>query len=280
MKPNIDCLFSEPDYGSLQIPYDDTLDISVRGSHVYGEIYVPGEIYNPPHPCVILIHGFPGICSSDDLAQALRRAGFVVLRPNHRGAANSEGQYSFTNCIEDAVAVAEFAHTTGVERYNIDPDKIILAGHSMGGNTVLNATREIPFLKGTIMMAPYDLSVAFGRNDLTAFIDMVKSSDGKLLKLRTIEEQNRVVQNARDIYRKTAFLNSVDVMQDRNLLMIGGTEDTIAPVQDMVEPLFSALEKHPGNANHKKIYYDTGHGFSNVRLKLTEDIGSWLMEII
>ena len=279
MNPNAAYLFSEPDYGALCIPYDDTLDVTVDGCHIYGEIYVPGMIYKAPHPCIILVHGFPGICSSDDLAQSLRRAGFVVIRFNHRGAWNSEGNYSFTNCIEDAITVATYVHDEIAKKYGIDPNRIILAGHSMGGNTVLNATLHLPFLLGTIMMAPYDLSVPFQSGDIDSFIAMIRSTDGKLLKLHTEEEQNRIIRNAQDNYKKTAFLHAVPQMQNRNLLLLGGTKDHIAPVENMIEPLFTALRRHPSTANRKKIYYPTNHDFSNVRLQLAKDICDWALEI-
>ena len=94
MYQNRDYLFRDPDYRAdpaKRISYVDTLDIFVEGAELYGEIYVPGEIYERPLPTVLLVHGFPGIVSSDVLAQALCRAGFLVMRMNHRGARNSEG---------------------------------------------------------------------------------------------------------------------------------------------------------------------------------------------
>ena len=110
MHQNRDYLFRDPDYSadpSKRIPYETTLDFFVEGSELYGEIYVPGEIYERPLPTVLLVHGFPGIVSSDDLAQALCRAGFLVMRMNHRGAWNSEGSYAISGCITDAIALAK-----------------------------------------------------------------------------------------------------------------------------------------------------------------------------
>ena len=54
-----------------------------------------------PHPTVLLLHGLPGNEQNLDLAQAARRAGFVVLTLHYRGAWGSPGAFSFTHAIED-----------------------------------------------------------------------------------------------------------------------------------------------------------------------------------
>ena len=51
--------------------------------HLYGIAYLPsGE---GPHPCVLLLHGFPGNEKNLDLAQTLRRAGCAVVQFHYRG---------------------------------------------------------------------------------------------------------------------------------------------------------------------------------------------------
>lgn len=280
MKITIENLFKEPDYQSLKLPYSDTLDVLVNGSHVYGEIYIPGEIYEAPHPAVILIHGFPGIVCNDDLAQALRRAGFVVFRPNHRGAWNSEGRYSITNCIEDAIAVAEYARLDGAKKYRIDPDRIFLVGHSMGGNTVLNATCRLPWIRGTVMITPYDLAYTFSKHQEQTFKKMIASSDGKLLRLYDESEQDRVYQNARENWKNCSFLKNAPDLENRNLLLLGASLDQIAPPKEIIEPLWKAVCEPPSTGIHKKIYYQADHSLCNVRLQLAEDIASWIYELL
>ena len=81
----------------------ELLDIVVSGFHMYGEIYIPGRSRGESFPCICLFHGFPGVTGNDDLAQYFMRQGFVVFRPYHRGAWGSEGYYSFTGAVEDAL---------------------------------------------------------------------------------------------------------------------------------------------------------------------------------
>ncbi|HAT01836.1 MAG TPA: hypothetical protein DCS54_00950, partial [Oribacterium sp.] len=52
--------------------------------------------------------------------------------------------------------------------------------------------------RGAWNMAPYDLSVPFQSGDIDSFIAMIRSTDGKLLKLHTEEEQNRIIRNAQN----------------------------------------------------------------------------------
>ena len=94
-----------------------------------------------PHPTVILLHGYPGNEKNLDLAQALRRGGFNVLFFHYRGAWGSEGQFSFSNVIEDVDSAARFLRSNS-ESYKVDTDHITLIGHSMGGFAALQGAAK------------------------------------------------------------------------------------------------------------------------------------------
>lgn len=87
-----------------------------------------------PHPTMLLLHGLPGNERNMDLAQAVRRAGWNVLTFTYRGAWGSEGDFSIANAIEDARVALAFLRSDAAGRtYQIDPSRIVIAGHSMGG---------------------------------------------------------------------------------------------------------------------------------------------------
>ena len=65
-----------------QSPRGKILDSN--GSHIYGEIMWPSQDFPKPHPCVIMLHGYPGSARNDDISHALCRAGCVVLVPHNR----------------------------------------------------------------------------------------------------------------------------------------------------------------------------------------------------
>jgi pimeloyl-ACP methyl ester carboxylesterase len=85
-------------------------------------------------PTVLLLHGLPGNEQNLDLAQAIRRAGWNVLTMHYRGSWGSPGTFSIANAAQDASAAMAFLREPGtVEKFGIDPRRLVLAGHSMGG---------------------------------------------------------------------------------------------------------------------------------------------------
>lgn len=87
-----------------------------------------------PHPTMLLLHGLPGNERNLDLAQAVRRAGWNVLTFTYRGAWGSEGDFSIDNAIEDTHAALAFLRSAAAARdYGVDPARLVIAGHSMGG---------------------------------------------------------------------------------------------------------------------------------------------------
>jgi pimeloyl-ACP methyl ester carboxylesterase len=87
-----------------------------------------------PHPTMLLLHGLPGNERNLDLAQAARRAGWNVLTFTYRGAWGSEGDFSISNAVEDTAAAMAFLRSSdAVREYGIDPARLVIAGHSMGG---------------------------------------------------------------------------------------------------------------------------------------------------
>src|SRR5690349_7293860 len=87
-----------------------------------------------PHPLAIILHGFPGYERNQDLAQSIRRAGWHVLIFHYRGSWGSDGNFSFANAMDDTDAAVAYVRSPAVvANYSIDPKRIVLIGHSMGG---------------------------------------------------------------------------------------------------------------------------------------------------
>lgn len=136
----------------------ESMIFSNGGSQMYGTVLIPAGKKDQTYPCVILLHGFPGFAATFDIAQSLRRTGVVVISFFYRGSWGSQGQYTFSGAVDDAVCVAEWAHREEVAaQYHIDRNNIFFVGHSMGGFVSINATRRLPWIRGTAVMSPYDL---------------------------------------------------------------------------------------------------------------------------
>jgi pimeloyl-ACP methyl ester carboxylesterase len=87
-----------------------------------------------PKPTLVLLHGLPGNERNLDLAQAVRRAGWNVLVFTYRGAWGSPGRFTIAGALEDTAAAVAFVHRPEVAtKYNVDPARIVIGGHSMGG---------------------------------------------------------------------------------------------------------------------------------------------------
>ena len=97
-----------------------------------------------PHPLVVLLHGYPGNERNIDIAQALRRSGTNVLYLDYRGSWGSGGEFGFGHAQEDVAAALRWARMPDTARaYRVDPSRIALVGHSMGGwLALLGAARD------------------------------------------------------------------------------------------------------------------------------------------
>ncbi len=87
-----------------------------------------------PHPTLVICHGWPGNEKNLDLAQAVRRAGWNAVTFNYRGSWGSPGAFHFAQNPEDARAVLAYLRDpANAARLGVDPKRIAIAGHSMGG---------------------------------------------------------------------------------------------------------------------------------------------------
>lgn len=114
-----------------------------------------------PHPTLLLLHGLPGNEQNLDLAQAARRAGWTVLTLHYRGSWGSGGTYSFAHCAEDAAVAVAYLRGNAA-KYAVDPTRIAVAGHSLGGIVAARTVADDPKLLGTFLIDPADIA-AIGR---------------------------------------------------------------------------------------------------------------------
>ena len=216
-----------------------TLDFVSSGNHIYGEIMWPSGEFSQMRPCVIMLHGFPGSARNDDISHALCRIGCVVIVPHHRGAWGSQGKYLITNCIEDAKNLAEYAHSDDFcQKYNVDFSKIFLLGHSMGANSALNAGRTLDWIRGIIMLTPYDPTRYLNRDKEVFFHSLLQ--EGKILNSDGIDAIYDDVVKNRD---KISFPLALEQVKNKNLLIFGGSYDSVSPIDEMIMPLWTCLEK-------------------------------------
>lgn len=271
----LEYLFEDKEVPALGALADyDTLDFVSDGSHIYGEIMWPDSEFKDPRPCVILSHGFPGSARNDDISHALCRIGCVVMVPHHRGAWGSEGKYLLSNCIEDAKNLAEYARTPDFcGRYNVDPTKVFLAGHSMGGCTALHAGKNLPWLAGIVMITPFDPTVYLDSGQAEVLKNLL--TQGKIMRSDGVEAIFEDISSHRDALR---FATTYEQIKNRNVLFLVGTRDSITKRAVMIDPLWGRLKAGETTAIHRLREFPAEHGLLGSRIGCIREIAEFVCD--
>lgn len=129
-----------------------------------GNSLVAGFMYraNGPqkHPTMLLLHGLPGNERNLDVAQFVRSKGWNVLYFDYRGSWGSQGNFSFTNCVEDVVNVVEFCKKYQ-DSLKIDTSRIVLFGHSMGAWVCIKALEQLPTVKKGFALSTWNIGAYY-----------------------------------------------------------------------------------------------------------------------
>jgi len=117
---------------------EQKITFSSAGITLRGTLHVPDGAPGP-RPAIIQCHGFGGSSSGaghPELARALERAGYVVLRFDFRGCGASEGERGRVICMEEVEDLRN-AITFLQGQDGVDPARIGLIGASLGGSVAL-----------------------------------------------------------------------------------------------------------------------------------------------
>lgn len=127
-----------------------------HGSRIFGRLLLP-DFFDQESRCpvVLMLHGHPGGDKNLDIGEALRANGYAVAVISYRGVWGSHGDYLLTHNIEDVIATVDFLREKAAD-YRLDPNRVYLFGHSMGGFSALNAMARGLKVSGAVLMAPYD----------------------------------------------------------------------------------------------------------------------------
>jgi pimeloyl-ACP methyl ester carboxylesterase len=144
-------------------PTDTDVTIPALGFSLAGTLTMPPGTGRLRHPSVVLVAGsgsvdrdelVAGITIFAQLAGALAKEGFVVLRYDKRGVGQSGGRTERV-ALDDYADDLRTAVTWLSKRQDIDPRRIAVAGHSEGGAVaMLAATREKKIASLVLIAAP------------------------------------------------------------------------------------------------------------------------------
>lgn len=219
------------------------------------------------HPTFILFHGLPGNEKNLDLAQAVRRAGWNAITVNYRGSWGSPGSFRFGGNLEDADAVLAFLRdSTNAGTLGIDPRRLVIAGHSMGGWVAALTAAHHPQLLGAILISAADLGLvgSMQRDTLAAFMA------GNMESLAGVTARSM----ADDLISGAArwrFEAAASGLARMPLLVLT-SDDGLAPHSDSLVSRVRAL----GNTRVTAVHQPTDHSWSDKRIVLQTAVLDWL----
>jgi pimeloyl-ACP methyl ester carboxylesterase len=207
-----------------------------------------------PHPTLLLLHGFPG----NEL--------------HYRGSWGSRGVFSFANAATDArIALRYLRRPEIVAQYRIDPRRIAIAGHSMGGFMAADAAADDKGVVGLFLIDAWNigaeasqLGTSVGREvwhkkAVRNLPPLAGTSEEALLR-EMLAGQDRFDLNS----RIAAFGN-------RPLAIYGASRGG-----GEANGAYVAAAKAAGNTIITSAIWPTDHSFSDKRVALAKALVAWL----
>ncbi len=208
-----------PPYADSNSYRERQVTVGADGWPLPGTLTVPRQ--EGPHPAVVLVHGsgpndrdetVGAVKPFRDLALGLATRGIAVLRYDKRTMVHPDrlGEIQdftvYHETVADAVAAVAFLQ----QQQELDPRRVFVLGHSLGGTVAPRIGREARGVAGLIIMAgavrPLDQIIVEQTHYLSELDGTV--SDDERIRVEQIEQQAALV----------ASLTEADRQSDRRVL--------------------------------------------------------------
>lgn len=263
----------------------ESIEFLCEGDVVCGRFYQAAGVTNPV--TLLFVPGWPG--DAEDflgLGPRLSDKGINVLEFYPRGCYQSEGIYTHQGGLQDIAAALDWLRQPEMQKmYNVDPERLILAGFSNGGGLAMAYAAGNPNMRYLISCAANDFgqfsreldqhrSVAYNpkMEYILAFLRSTLAPEGP-----AHFDLEGGLQELIDHPEIFGLRESASKLANRSILMFGGWEDLGPTIEDYQLPLYRAL-KAAGAEKVTFIVYHTTHNFSNVRQRLADDIAGWISQ--
>jgi acetyl esterase/lipase len=246
----------------------EVIHVPSGGVQINGVVYVAsGE---RPHPAFVFFHGLPGNEKNLDLAQAVRRAGWTVITVNYRGSWGSPGNFRFAQNLEDAQATISFIRSPdNAKRLSIDPTRIAIGGHSMGGWVTAETLAHDSKLLGAVIISAGDFGALGLRahQDREAVIAVMNDNRESLAGVTGESMADELKDHGTDWSFKTLAPELIH----RNLLVLYSNDFVKADSLELIKDVKAA-----GGSTIAERYVVTDHSWSDHRIALESLVIHWL----
>jgi pimeloyl-ACP methyl ester carboxylesterase len=247
----------------------NAVPIPTHGMNINAVLYTAAGA--GPHPTVLLLHGLPGNEQNLDLAQAIRREGWNVLTMHYRGSWGSPGSFTFAHCLEDAASALAWLRTPENDaKFHIDPRKLVVIGHSMGGWITAYVGAHDPDVLAAGLISAADMG-SIGTAPRAMATKIIDDNIGTSVGLHILNATpdglaDEVIRNT----KAYAMLNDASGLAKHPLLLItsddglkGGSDALAKTIGDSASPI-------------TQIHFATDHSYSDQRIALEAAVLRWL----
>lgn len=258
-------IYTDPVHDKAHPARMEVLHIPSGGVEINGLAYLAAG--KGPHPTVVICHGWPGNEKNLDLAQAVRRAGWNAITFNYRGAWGSPGSFRFAQNPQDAKAVLAFLREPGnAARMGIDPHRLAIIGHSMGGWVTALVGGQDDQLLGAGLISAANMG-KFGAAPRDQVI-MHSAGNAETLADTSAEKM------ADELIARQAefnFLQAAPGLARKSLLVLSSNDGLGSETDALI-----AAVRASGGTRITAFHQETDHSWSDRRIDLAARVIRWL----
>lgn len=253
------------------------VNISSSGCRLFGYVRKPGKRSAALRPCILMFYGFPENTVRSEMEYTLVRMGYVVLHLNYRGVWGSGGTFLLSQLPEDVCAAAAWINREeNAAKYGVDRNNIFLAGHGIGGTAVLNAVKELPFIRGVAAAAPFDPEACFQGGMGPVLIDLLEQNR-LCLRMSSVQA---VYEDAVKNRGQLGLLKTAVDLKDRNVLLVGGIFDRISPPAVTLYPVIKKIRSLGGQGTCHYTVLNTNHSLCGQGMVFEQTLRQWITDTV
>ncbi len=270
-------IYTDPPIDAAHPASGAGIQFQSHGATINAMIYRPAGA--GPHPTVLLSHGLPGNEQNLDLAQALRRAGWMVIAYHYRGSWGSGGDFTLAHGPDDAKAILDIIEDpVRAAALGVDPKHIVLMGHSYGGYVSARTGADRPEVKATVLISPFDANIGkrvwapLSETDRrAASAKSFGESDGRLGAYDHVSIEREIMTDG----ERLNLADTAPGLANRPLLVLTASHDN---KRARGGALFAAL--HAARAQQlTAVELDTDHSYNDHRIALEAQVLNWVAKL-